>query len=352
MPIPWSSAARHAAQTAGFCLAIAALQYGFAPDRPWQPLLAYSLCIGLITWAVIDLGRHALPAARGTGWPHGWPGVLLVLAGIATGYLLGNALADLLCQRFGWYHTNTSVDLQAEIRRSLLITLVATVVGVYYFYSRGRSAYLEREMLQARGLAAESQLRLLQSQLEPHMLFNTLANLRALIATDPPRAIAMLDQLNRFLRATLQASRNTRHPLADEYDRLRDYLALMSVRMGARLRCTLTLPDTLASHPVPPLLLQPLVENAIRHGLEPARRGGEITVHAESDGQTLWLEVRDDGIGCDGDPTEDFGLAQVRERLLNAYGPQARLHWHSARGQGTRVRLQLPLWPAAATPSP
>ncbi len=352
MPINWSIKARHAAQTVGFCVSIAALHYGFAPERPWRPQLAYSLCIGLIIWAVIDLGREAFPSARETGWPHGWPGALLVLTGIAAGYFLGNATADWLCRAFGWYAGGPPIDVQIELRRGLLVTLLAGAVGTYYFYSRGRSSYLEREMLQARSLAAETQLRLLQSQLEPHMLFNTLANLRALIATDPPRAIAMLDHLNRFLRSTLQASRTQQHPLAQEYDRLRDYLELMGIRMGSRLRYALDLPEPLATHPVPPLLLQPLVENAIRHGLEPAVRGGEIVVSAEADAQHLWLEVRDNGVGRDGDPTDGFGLAQVRERLLNAYGPQAQLHWHSATGLGTRVRLQLPLTAPGTPPTP
>jgi len=94
MPINWSSKARRAAQTAAFCTTIGALQFAFVPERPWQPLVAYSLFIGLITWAVIDLGREAFPSARETGWPHGWPGVVLVLAGIAAGYFLGNPMAD------------------------------------------------------------------------------------------------------------------------------------------------------------------------------------------------------------------------------------------------------------------
>src|SRR5690606_22156517 len=133
-------------------------------------------------------------------------------------------------------------------------------------------ARLEQE--EAQRQASEARLRLLESQLEPHMLFNTLANLRALIGSDPPRAVEMLDRLNAFLRATLAASRSAagaqRHTLRDEFARLDDYLALMAVRMGPRLRVVLSLPEPLADCPVPALLLQPLVENAIRHGLEPS----------------------------------------------------------------------------------
>ena len=101
------------------------------------------------------------------------------------------------------------------------------------------------------------------------MLFNTLANFRALIGTDPARATHMLDSLIDYLRAKLQASRATHHSLQNEFDRLGDYLALMQVRMGPRLTCALDLPAELADQLVPTLLLQPLVENAIKHGLEP-----------------------------------------------------------------------------------
>jgi LytS/YehU family sensor histidine kinase len=205
-------------------------------------------------------------------------------------------------------------------------------------------------------------LRLLETQLEPHMLFNTLANLRALITTEPASAIAMLDRLNDYLRATLRASRSGEaqhapHTLADEFARLDDYLALMAVRMGPRLRCTLSLPPTLARHPLPPLLLQPLVENAIRHGLEPHMAGGEINVSAEAQGQDLVLTVSDTGAGCETRPTATgadagFGLAQVRERLDTAFGSASppRFQWHSMPGEGTRITLRLPLQTSISEP--
>jgi sensor histidine kinase YesM len=162
----------------------------------------------------------------------------------------------------------------------------------------------------------------------------------------------MLDRLNDYLRATLSASRteasSQRHTLALEFDRLRDYLELMAVRMGPRLRYTLVLPPELARHPLPPLLLQPLVENAIRHGLEPHVQGGEIRVEASTEGDHLLLTVSDSGAGCAGEPRAGFGLAQVRERLATAFEMPARLDWHSQPGEGTRIKLQLPL----AKPTP
>ena len=182
------------------------------------------------------------------------------------------------------------------------------------------------------------------------MLFNTLANLRALIGLDPPAAQQMLDRLNAYLRATLNASRATQHALSAEFSRLADYLDLMALRMGPRLQVTLDLPDALADVPVPPLLLQPLVENAIQHGLEPRVPGGALTVRAWRQGEHLMLEVADTGVGFDpADVRPDrFGLTQVRERVATAYGGAGAVQWHSAPGAGTQVRLALPMAPYLA----
>jgi sensor histidine kinase YesM len=187
---------------------------------------------------------------------------------------------------------------------------------------------------------------LLETQLAPHMLFNTLANLRALIAADPRRAVAMLDRLDSYLRAVLAGSRGLSHPLAAEFARLADYLELMSVRMGPRLQYELDLPEQLRDVSVPPLLLQPLVENAIRHGLEPLIAGGEIRVRARRDGSNLTIDVADTGGGFDeasGAQGGGFGLTQVRERLDSLYGERAKLDLKSSLGGGTLATLRLPL---------
>lgn len=302
--------------------------------------LLYSQCIGVSIWVLIDGGRHVLH-------PTGWPGVqrmaVLVVVSVLLAYVGGSAAANLALGR------PLFASLSNVPRATLgfvLMSLAAGGFGAYYFTSRAMLAHARLAQEEAQRQASEARLKLLESQLEPHMLFNTLANLRVLIGTDPGRATAMLDRLNDFLRATLAASRTEasagRHTLADEFARLRDYLELMAVRMGPRLRYTLDLPDDLAAQPVPPLLLQPLVENSIRHGLEPSLEGGAIHIGARRQGAQLVLEVSDSGVGCAPSPTPGFGLTQVRERLETAYAGQARMDWYAIAGGGTRALLTFP----------
>jgi signal transduction histidine kinase len=337
--LPTAILARHAALTALVNTAIAAFLTMVGHDGFVVNLL-YSHLIGLGIWAAIDGGRFLIH-------PDGWPGVrpmaVLVLIGVPLAYAVGSSVTNLLLDRPTLFGVSGFSRVTLGM---LLMSLVAGAVGTYYFTSREMLAKARLAQEEAQRQASEARLRLLESQLEPHMLFNTLANLRALIATDPPRAIHMLDRLNAFLRATLAASRSdaqgSAYTLRDEFARLADYLELMAVRMGPRLRVRLDLPEPLAALPVPPLLLQPLVENAIRHGLEPSTRGGEVAVTAQRDGPVLHLEVSDDGVGSE-HPGNGFGLNQVRERLQALHGEAARLDWRSRPGEGTQVHLQLPL---------
>jgi LytS/YehU family sensor histidine kinase len=252
-----------------------------------------------------------------------------------------------------------------EAAVTLLSVVVPAVAITYFFHSRSLIADREAAARSAQRQAAESRLRLLEAQLEPHMFFNTLANLHVLIGLDPPRAQAMLDQLISFLRATLSSSQAVVHPLGAEFARTRDYLALMQVRMEDRLRVRFDLPPPLADIPVPPLLLQPLVENSIKHGLEPSVTGGCIEVTAAREGASLVLTVRDTGVGLVKGETDDprndgaghgarrsgstgtnFGLRQVRERLATHYGGAASLGLSPAGdsegGAVAVIRLPLP----------
>jgi hypothetical protein len=336
---------RHGVSTAVFCCVIA-IALAVSGRGAWGSQLVYSLAIGLIAWLVIDIGRLLLAGHSPTPWPMGWRGVLLVIVGIVAGFLGGNAIGDAWTGKPLLEFLSFPTDRFAS---TLLITAVASIVICYFYYSRGKSKYLQGEIALAQRDAADARLKLLETQLEPHMLFNTLANLRVLITSDPPRAVAMLDRLNSYLRVTLSGSRALAHPLAAEFQRLEDFMALMSVRMGPRLAYRLELPEALREVPVPPLLLQPLVENAIRHGLEPKVDGGQISIGARHDGRHLLIEVRDTGVGLGeqaGPPASEssgFGLVQVRERLATVYGEQGALRLAADPAGGTIATITLPL---------
>ena len=304
--------------------------------------LVYSYAISLLIWFFSDPLRIVARSWLHTEGPHYWtlsPRTMVwLLGGSILGYVVGTWMGDAFANVSSFARLN---DSPRRFWGFLLSSLAISVGFVVFFYLREKAHALQHQ-------ATEAQLRLLETQLEPHMLFNTLATLRALITTDAPRAVAMLDRLNDYLRATLRASRSDArqpaHTLQDEFDRLRDYLELMAIRMGPRLHFALELPAALASHPLPPLLLQPLVENAIRHGLEPKVSGGSVSVSARRVDRELVLEVRDTGVGFHEAPMgHGFGVAQVRERLATAYPGRSHLDLRSTPDTGTTARVHLPL---------
>jgi LytS/YehU family sensor histidine kinase len=154
----------------------------------------------------------------------------------------------------------------------------------------------------------------------------------------------MLDHMIDYLRATLDGSRATTHALQSEFDRVRDYLEVMAIRMGPRLAFALDLPPELQQVAVPTLVLQPLVENSIQHGLEPKVCGGRIDVRATREGELLVLEVSDTGVGGAGGAAagNGFGLQQIRDRLQSLYGERARLDFHCG-ADGAQARIALPI---------
>jgi hypothetical protein len=198
--------------------------------------LGYSQCIGLSIWGCIEGGRRMMRGGAG-GWPAGWRVVALVAASCALGYVIGVTAADTL---FGYSSWRAYLRNPRQLLSEFGPTVAFCTLVSGWFFLRGQARDDRARAAAANHEATLARLDMLQSQLEPHMLFNTLANLRALIAADPARATEMLDHLIAFLRATLAASRQSEHPLADEFARIADYLALMQVRMGDRLSARTT----------------------------------------------------------------------------------------------------------------
>ena len=230
---------------------------------------------------------------------------------------------------------------------ALIGALAAVPLIVLALYRRRQNAALmeqlqrdaERERL-ARELS-ESQLRMLRAQIEPHFLFNTLGAVQQLAADGAPRAAALTADLIAFLRASFSDMRCEQVSLRSEFATIESYLRVMQARMGARLRFEMSLPDALASSEVPSMIVLTLVENAIKHGIEPALRGGEIHIGAEAQDTGIRIRVRDSGVGMSDTPGNGAGLDNVRRRLQLAYGDAARLVLREAE-PGLSAELHVP----------
>jgi hypothetical protein len=191
---------------------------------------------------------------------------------------------------------------------------------------------------------AEARMAAMQAQVEPHFLFNTLASIDHLIETDPPRASRMQKNLIALLRASMPAMRQSATHLGRELDVVRPYLEILKVRMGERLQARVNVPEGLYSADFPPMMLQSLVENAIKHGLEPKAEGGALAVSAEVVHGKLAVTVADSGVGFARAATAGtgMGLQNIRERLKLIYGDAAELRIAENTPSGTRVSIVVP----------
>ena len=296
--------------------------------------LVFSQCVGLSILALIQLVLR-LPLRGMARW-------VAVAVGIAVGATMGGMLGRLLTG------VGASPDGSHE-SQSLLIGLVFGAIAAGFFWLRERNATLESDLrarelarLEAEKQGLTAQLRMLQAQIEPHFLFNSLANVSALIEADPTLAARLLEALIRYLRSSLTRTRAEGGTLGDEVALLSAYLDVLKIRMGDRLAYSFDVAPELLAAPFPPMLLQPLVENAIRHGLEPKLTGGRITVAARKQNERLQISVVDDGLGFAEKPGNGIGVGNVRDRLAAIYGPTARLELSSGVGAGVTATMSLP----------
>jgi len=350
------------------------------PDRWRFRLLIYGLwTLGFGTFFAVMAGLQRGNLGAPAWWREQVPGNLLVSACVMVCFFLGfRGFERLAPQRWldtvtGWRDWRSTLFFSGS---SIVCALVGVIIGLWFvdriWSGQNLSQLLgnlgfwrqflivsavisialgwryrarwKQEALQAR--VTEAQLKLLQGQIEPHFLFNTLANVQSLIDFDPERAKLMLERFTDYLRASLGQLRGDSTTLAQEFAMLEAYLGLMQLRMGERLKVELSLPADLGAVALPPLLAQPLVENAIHHGLEPKIAGGTVAVSAKRVEGRLWIEVADDGQGLDA-PKRRGGngvaVDNIRERLKARFGPSATLELLPRDGGGTLARIQLPL---------
>lgn len=237
----------------------------------------------------------------------------------------------------------------------MLLALTITGALTFGFYFFEQKFRMQQALEVAKRQQAEQQqalllaeLKQLQSQIEPHFLFNTLANINALISLDPNNAQQLLTRFTSLLRRNLHSSRQLVGTLNDELALLEDYLAIQQMRLGDRLTYQFAIADGCNHLPFVPMLLQPLVENAIVHGIEPSSHGGHITISATLHAQTLQLVISDNGVGFGNVPTisgHGVALSNIRQRLHHLFAGAANLQLQPQSPHGVIATLSLPLTP-------
>jgi len=247
----------------------------------------------------------------------------------------------------GFYAIGQGSWRGTEARDAVLISLFFGCIGFLLFFlsERIESEVKQRQLVESESekREVEAHLKLLQAQIEPHFLFNTLANVSSLIDGNPELAKTLLERLDDWLRVALARTRSHSSSLGDEIDMLENYLEIMKIRFGSRLCWRIEVSEEARLLAFPPMLLQPLVENAVRHGIEPKVGGGEIGIFAHTDNATLKVRVCDNGMGLDThSETIGTGLTNVRARLASLYGGEGRLSLQANDGGGTTATLDLP----------
>ncbi|WP_232469971.1 sensor histidine kinase [Burkholderia ubonensis] len=323
-----------------------AVGLGFWASRRDEGVLPYlvvangiGLCAPLFSIALGKLSRGRLATL---------PKLLIVVpASVFAGFEIAASTVGHVPHLVG----HASVRTWLAYASSFAVTGAAYAISVLFMQTARMRASLEtqrREAAEARQAETAARLALLQAQVEPHFLFNTLANVQSLIERDPARASTMLDSLNRYLRASLSRTRRATSTLGDEIELVDALLKVASIRLGERLAYVIDVPMPLRGLAFAPLLLQPLVENALRHGIEPSLDGGEIRIVGKRGGDGLELSVIDTGVGLGhGGPTlhGGVGLANVAARVKGLYGERGRMAVGGTPGatRGVTASLLIPI---------
>ena len=318
-----------------------AVEYGVYDATSWAPvaLLAY----GFARWFALDRRRPLRSAT-----------VVLLAALLLTA---ARHAALYVVHPLLYPGSEPRTPLQAMALSSTNVVLVAVLIGQGYavrFYRGQRERELRQLRLEAQ--LAGTQLQVLQHQLQPHFLFNALNSVSALMRRDVHAARVMLARVGELLRLAVGNTHAQLVPFHEEWRFTELYLEIEAVRFGERLRVVSRMDRGVREMSVPYMLLQPLVENAIRHGIAPREGGGTVEIEARGvPGGGLHLEVRDDGVGLpegwDG-PGAGIGIRTTRARLEQLYGPAYRLELRRLHPHGTLVRAVLPAGPASPGGAP
>jgi signal transduction histidine kinase len=326
--------------------------------RPyWHPLVTVEMC-GLAIAYCVNVARP---------WTSARPILHLAIA-VAIGAILGHALMvptkNFILEHLLNQPRLYTLDYVLSHKKTFFFSvfsafLIGLCISVFFLlkFREARAAEAlhkgEAERLLLAKQAMESELKLMQAQIEPHFLFNTLASVQFLTETDPPQASRLLGHLLSYLRAALPQMRSESTTLGQEVELAEAYLNILRMRMGPRLDFSIDVPAALKTHPFPPVLLISIVENAVTHGLEPLAAGGRVNIAARQDGDRVLVTVEDTGIGLSGPsrPGSGVGLLNVRERLSALFGKRGRFALEEAKPRGARATIEIPLTPSDRQPA-
>ena len=306
--------------------------------RPfWHPLIT-AHCCGLAIAYCVNVAKP---------WDRAKPISTLMLA-VFAGAVIGVALVIFVKAYSLAYVQERALFFAYNVMAAWVNGLLISLIFYVKFRETRATAALHKAEAEHHLLsrqAVEAQLKLMQAQVEPHFLFNTLASVQYLTETDPAQASRLLGHLIGYLRAALPQLRAASTTLGKEAELAREYLSILQMRIGPRLSFDVEVPAELREHAFPPNLLISLVENAIKHGIEPSASGGSVTVRARREPDAIVVEVTDTGHGLGGASTrgEGVGLSNVRERLAALYGPRGRFTLQAAEPRGARATLVLPV---------
>ena len=298
----------------------------------------FSQCIGLCICSCVLAALHGIKNARPLLQ------AILVAAALLIGTLIGSFLGILVSGL-----SSSDVFERHDFIQLLFLGIMFGSIITYIFSSRSQIADSEARIqeekikrLTSEKKAAEANLKFLQAQIEPHFLFNTLSNVLSLLDTDPKKGKSMLVDFIQYLRASLSKIREQKATLGQEMEMIQAYLNIFKVRMGDRLHYKIDLPEKLKANTFPPMLIQPLVENAIKHGLEPKVDGGKILIRGEEQNGMLQLQVIDTGKGIKEERDSGMGLSNIRQRLQSMYGNRGRLILEECQPHGLKATIEVP----------
>ncbi len=337
-------ARRHVSRTLGYTvlintfIAVFLTLIGFNDGQFWSIFL-FSQCIGLSictgTLIVTYFFSISNPLIQALAYFGG------ILTGSMGGTFLGSLLTGISPLSFFQEYKIFS--------QALFLGLVFGSIIAYFFVTREQLAETNAQLQEERikritgeKAAIEADLKRLQAQVEPHFLFNTLSTVLSLIDTDATSGKMMLEKLTRYLRTSLDRTRRKAGTIGQEMTMIRDYMDIYQIRMGNRFRYRIDLADETKDLPFPPMLIQPLVENALRHGLEPKIKGGEIHIDVSTSEKTIRVEVSDTGAGMPVGAGIGVGLANVKDRLVALYGDHGKLTLQENHPTGLTAIIEVP----------